>query len=103
MSAPSSTTLEHPLDMIAAGIEQTGWAAELCDPEWRLVWVSSELKRLVGEEDDRRIAVGEHILVNRNQLNWRRMTTLEARRAWVQDNVPMMLEETPGGPEALAG
>ena len=35
--ATALESLAPPLDWIAGGLEESGWAAELCDAEWRLV------------------------------------------------------------------
>ena len=63
----ASAGQEPPLDPRLAGvIDDLGpnrWAAFALDARQRLVWVSDELKAFLGEHDDRRLRVGEHILV----------------------------------------
>ena len=90
------------LDSIIEGLEATGWAAEVCDAEWRLVWVSTQTRALLGQEDDSGLGIGEHILVSRQREPYRRMVSTEAQDQWAQLNVPQMLVDEPGGNERLA-
>jgi hypothetical protein len=48
------------LESIIEGLEATGWAAEVCDAEWRLVWVSSQTRALIGQQDDSGLGLGKH-------------------------------------------
>ena len=93
----------HPrLAAIAGHLEGTGWAAELCSPDWTLVWVSSQLRRLLGEEDDEALGIGRHFLASRQMKVRERFLEREVLERWVDDNVPHMIAGTPGGREALA-
>jgi hypothetical protein len=47
---------------VIAELEATGGALELLDREWRLVWVSDDLKLLLREDDESQLGYGEHIL-----------------------------------------
>lgn len=89
------------LELVASQLEETGWAAELCDADWTVVWLSTQLKVIVGEDDDEALGVGEHVLGARRHAVWRRVIVPETRRRWLADNVPQMLEDTPGGREGL--
>jgi class 3 adenylate cyclase len=91
------------LDRIIEGLEATGWAAEVCDAEWRLVWVSPQTRALIGQEDDSDLGLGQHILESRKLPAWRRMVSPEAQERWVRENVSQMLVDDPeGGAERLA-
>lgn len=91
------------LDRIIEGLEATGWAAEVCDAEWRLVWVSSQTRALIGQEDESGLGLGQHILESRKLPAWRRMVSLEAQEQWVRENVSQMLADDPdGGTERLS-
>ena len=47
----TTTRLSDPrLGAVIDAIEANGWAAELYDPKWRLLWLSSELLAIVGAE-----------------------------------------------------
>jgi class 3 adenylate cyclase len=90
------------LDSIVRGLEATGWAAEVCDADWRLVWVSSQATTLIGQQDDSGLGIGKHILESREMPAWQRMVSVEAQEAWVRLNVPKMLVEDAGARERLA-
>ncbi len=51
---------------VAAVYTDTRVAAELFDPDWNLIWVSEELKALLGVDDDDQFGVGRHILETRS-------------------------------------
>lgn len=88
--------------MVAAErIEETGWAAELCDASWRLVWVSTQLRALLGNPSDAELGLGRHMLASRREPAWGRVTSPEVARRWSRENAPLMLEDTPGGAAAL--
>jgi class 3 adenylate cyclase len=98
---PAHETLPPPLDAIARGLEETNWAAELIDPQWRLVWLSSQLKTLLREHDDAALGVSMHMLESRFQPAWLRAFPRSAWNSWLRDNVPQMIADTPGGLDAL--
>jgi class 3 adenylate cyclase len=90
------------LDSIIEGLEATGWAAEVCDAEWRLVWVSSQTRALIGQDDDSGLGLGKHILESRRMRAWQRMVSIDAQKQWARLNVPQMLVDNPGDGERLA-
>lgn len=91
------------LDRVIEGLEATGWAAEVCDAEWRLVWVSSQMRALIAHDDDRELGIGMHILESRREAAWQRLVSMEAQREWISLNVPQMLADDPdGGTERLS-
>src|SRR3954449_4500052 len=73
------------LDSIIEGLEATGWAAEVCDADWRLVWLSSQARALIGDEDSD-FGLGQHILESRKLPAWRRVVPLDAQRQWLRLN-----------------
>lgn len=70
-------------------------AAELFDPDWTLIWVSDELKTLLGEESEEKLGVGQHVIVARNNELWTHVATEESQTAWNQANLGYVLHETP--------
>jgi class 3 adenylate cyclase len=90
------------LDAIVKGLESTGWAAEVCDADWRLVWVSSQARTLIGQADDSGLGLGEHVLASRQRPAWQRMVSREAQEQWVRLNVPQILADDPESVERLA-
>ncbi|GAC1315730.1 MAG: hypothetical protein NVSMB25_00130 [Thermoleophilaceae bacterium] len=93
---------ETLLARIASGLEETAWAAELCDARWRLVWVSSQLRTLLGEDDNEALGIGSHVVESRALPAWRRTVSDDIQAEWLAENVPQMVEDTPGGRDALS-
>ncbi len=101
MAEDRRTSLEPRLAEAATVFGRTRVAAELFDPDWNLVWVSDELKTLLGEEDEEVLGCGTHVLEARNNELWTGTTTPESQVEWARANLPYVLYETP--PEILAG
>lgn len=93
--------MDDRLAEIARELAETRLAAELFDAEWRLVWISNELKNLLGETDEAMLGVGTHALEARNNELWTRAATPESQVEWGRANLPFVLAETPA--EVLAG
>jgi class 3 adenylate cyclase len=93
---------DERLEWIVRGLDSTGWAAEVCDADWRLVWVSAQTRALIGDPDESDLGLGEHILESRRRPAWQRMVSDEAQEEWVRQNVPQMLADDPDGAERLA-
>jgi class 3 adenylate cyclase len=93
--------LDASLKGMAAGLEETGWAAELCAPDWTLVYVSSQLRALLGHPSDEDLGLGEHIVVSRQRPAYDRFVSEASGTAWLSQNVPHMLDSTPGGRAAI--
>jgi class 3 adenylate cyclase len=102
-SVASPEDLPSPLDQIAANLEATGWAAEVCDAEWRLAYATTQLRGIIGVDDDAEIGIGLHILESRRLPLWQSILDPETNERWLEENVPQMLAEDPGGRERLAG
>jgi class 3 adenylate cyclase len=93
--------LDPPFATVAAGLEADGWAAELWDSEWRLMWVSPELKRILGEEDEAQLGYGEGIFTARLREPWRRSTTPEAYSNIGKETLRWVAAGLEGGGPAL--
>ena len=91
--------MDARLAEIAEQLDGARLAAELFDPEWRLVWVSGELKTLLDERDEGRLGLGRHALEARTNDLWTSRTTQASRRSWTEANLGYILAETP--PEVL--
>jgi class 3 adenylate cyclase len=50
------------LSLYAEHIERLRWASILLDDDWRLVWVSPEMREFAGATGDAELGVGEHIV-----------------------------------------
>jgi class 3 adenylate cyclase len=88
--------LPQPLDDVAGNLEDTGWAAEVCDADWRLVYVTSQLRDILGSKDDAELAIGRHILEVRGTPFWQSIIEPDRSGQWVAENVPHMLADDPG-------
>lgn len=99
----NAATAFPDLDRLIDELEATRWAATLVDAEWTLVWVSSELKVLLGTEDPEALGVGRHLLEAQLCEPWRRSITRETELEQIQMQMPMLLEGTPGGRDAIKG
>jgi class 3 adenylate cyclase len=92
---------DERLNWVIRELEPTGGAIELLDAQWRLVWVSDELKGLLGVEDEAQLGYGEHILKRYQLPPWRSMVTDESAAQAFDRNVPYIAHGTPGGIETL--
>jgi len=93
---------DERLRELAAQLESYGWAAELLDDRWHLVWVSDELLTMYGEREPERIGLGEHVLVSRVRGRDRGTITAESGAHWLRTNGPFLLEAAAGGRDELA-
>jgi class 3 adenylate cyclase len=98
----TTTRLTDPrLSAVIEAIEATGWAAELCDPEWRLLWCSSELLAIVGADDGDGVELGAHAVAVRGEPPLQGKLTLESGLGWLRLNLPLMAHGTRGGLPAM--
>lgn len=95
MDRGDAIALSPILAEVAAVFDRSRVTAEIFDPEWRLLWVSEEMKKLLGEEDERALGCGTHVLQARNNELWSQTTTGPSRVEWSRANLPFILYETP--------
>ena len=91
--------LSEALAGIAEQLAGVRLAAELFDENWNLLWVSDELKALLGEHDEAKLGIGTHILEARRNELWSRAATEESQQVWSRANLSYVVFETP--PEIL--
>lgn len=101
MGVTISRSLDSLLGATAQRIEETGWAAELCDCDWNLVWVSGQMRTILGHPTDAELGIGRHMLESRLGRAWLGAPD-RVTKQWIKDNVPLMIEHTPGGLEAMS-
>lgn len=94
--------LDPRLGEITRELAKTRWATGLCDAKWRLVWVSDELKEILGETDPGKLGYGKHILEAWLGETWLGTTTAESVREQALTNVPKLLQDTEGGKRTIA-
>jgi hypothetical protein len=75
---PTISTGDPRLDQVAEQVTRSGWAAMICDTQFRLLWVSDELKALIGEEDEARLGIGHHVLSAWWSDTWSSRVTYES-------------------------
>ena len=89
------------LASVAEGLARTGWAVELFDAEFRLQWLSPEMRRILREEDPARLGYGEHSVAVRFHPAYEGSITPESAVEWFTENAPRMAPFTPGGLDAI--
>jgi class 3 adenylate cyclase len=90
----------HPvLAAIAGHLDRYGWAATIADHEMRMVWFSSEWKRIFPDEVDR--WYGLHFAEFSLSKEFRARSTERSILKGGLDLLPMLIDHTPGGREAM--
>ena len=96
-----STLPEHPiLRELATKLEETRGAAALHDRDCKLVWVSSELKELIGEKDEDKLGYGKHVFEAYLSPTWSDRVTDEVK-LHMFEFLPHVIYQTPGGKERI--
>lgn len=101
MSSPPSLPDDPRLREVAEQLAATRWAASVVDHEYRLVWVSDEMANLLGEHDEGKLGYGKHLLEAQVGETWCQVITEGSHRQAFEAELPIMIEGTPGGKEAL--
>lgn len=93
--------MDAELRELASELEQVRWAFDIYDAEWRLVYVSDELKTMLRERDEQRLGYGRHIVEVLRLPPWDRALTDDSKVRVFATNAPRWLNGTPGGKEAF--
>ncbi len=83
------------LDEIAGELAATRWAAQVFDAQWRLCWVSDELRALLGDPDDDALGIGRDIGESVNDSLWPRAITDDSQLRWLGEILPRALADCP--------
>ena len=76
-------------------LDATGWAAEVTDADWRVVWASEELKLVLRAERYRDLGVGSHFLQSRGATSTALdRVTPQSGREWVALHTPYVMHDT---------
>jgi class 3 adenylate cyclase len=102
MSSPPSLPDDPRLAEIAQTLEQTRSAAALCDAQWRLAWVSEEMKVLLDEPDEDKLGYGKHVLEAYLSDTWALRITQETQARMFMEHFPRLIADTPGGRERMS-
>jgi class 3 adenylate cyclase len=105
MSLQPSLPDDARLASVAETLTPTRSAIALFDAGWRLRWISPELKKLLGEEDEEKLGYGEHVLRCWMLPAWyEALDDAEKQMNAFSDQIPGIVYDTEGGKEAvLAG
>jgi len=93
---------DRRLRELAEQLDCYGWAADLLDERWRLVWMSSDLCTIFGEPDPHAAGVGDHVLVRLARGLSRGVLTKESAERWLRTNGPYLLEMSTNDRQALS-
>ncbi|MGH2693695.1 MAG: adenylate/guanylate cyclase domain-containing protein [Actinomycetota bacterium] len=86
---------------IAEALKTTRSAAVICDAEWTLVWISDEMKIVLGETDPDALGIGKHMLEAYLSDTWCLAITPETQMRMLVDHFPILIKDTPGGVQRL--
>ena len=95
-SLPDDPTLRG----IAVELEKTRGAAALHDRDCNLIWVSSELKELIGETDETKLGYGKHVFEAYLSPTWSERVTDESKMHMFE-HLPHVIKVTPGGKDRV--
>lgn len=85
------------LDKVASELAATGAAAEMYNEFWELVWISDELKLLLGESDEEELGYGKHIVECYSRDVFRRNVTPLSQIESFQKGISFIARDTVGG------
>lgn len=101
MSSQPSLPNDPRLAEIARELEKTRGASTIYDSDANLVWVSSEMKELVGEHDETKLGYGKHIFEAYMTETWSSSVSSESQVHMVVEELAYVMFDTPGGKERL--
>src|SRR5919198_652880 len=93
----------HPalLERIFGEVDTLQWAAQFADPQLRLLWVSQEMRELLGTEDPDALGYGRHVIEVYLSDAWQKTITYQSTVESFPRELPYYLQATPGGKEAV--
>jgi class 3 adenylate cyclase len=101
MSSQPSLPSHPELAAVATALEKTRGACEIHDAESNLVWISEEMKVLIGEHDEEKLSYGKHVFEAYLTETWGDRLTEESRMAMVAEELGHVMFDTPGGKERI--
>ena len=93
----TSAALDEAIERLA----RTGWAAEVLDDQWRIVWVSDALRAVLGYPGDDDLGIGKLSIDARDGDLWRSVASREGYLQNLRELAPTILHDVDGGIEAL--
>jgi class 3 adenylate cyclase len=83
-----------PLVPVVEALDATGWAVEVCDPAWRLVWGSSEMRAVLGNATDAELGLGQHMIQTRHANKRLSAISPESGERWLRLHAPFVMYDT---------
>ena len=77
----------------AEHLEHLRWSAMITDEEWRLTWVSSQLKDFIGAADDTDLGIGLHIVEAIMKPQWLKTVRADSQVQMFHDLAPFFLHD----------
>jgi class 3 adenylate cyclase len=93
--------MDPRLKNIVDELEKTRWAALVTEPDFRLVWVSTEMKVLLDEHDEDKLGYGKHMIEVFLSDTWASTVTAESQLNAFFHHLPLVIDSTEGGKEAI--
>jgi class 3 adenylate cyclase len=100
MSTPVQAAHER-LETIFAEVEMLQCAAQFVDPQLNLVWVSADLRDLLGTDDPHELGYGRNVIQVYLSDLWQRTITYQSTVESFTRELPYYLYGMPGGKEAV--
>src|SRR3954447_2435603 len=101
MSTPVQAARHERLEAIFAEVEMLQWAAQFVDPRLNLVWVSADLRDLLGTDDPHELGYGRNVIQVYLSDLWQRTITYQSTVESFTRELPYYLYGMPGGKEAV--
>ncbi|HEX8120466.1 MAG TPA: adenylate/guanylate cyclase domain-containing protein [Solirubrobacteraceae bacterium] len=89
------------LRSVVEALERTDWSAVVTDPDWRIVWSSSQIALILGDDAAADLGVGRHLLET-GALRAFDVLTEEGVGEWVRVHAPYALHDGPVTRDELA-
>src|SRR2546426_563457 len=101
MNVPVEAPRAELLERIFEEVETLQWAAQFADPQLRLLWVSDEMRQLLGNDDPQALGYGKHVVEVYLSEAWQKTITYQSTIESFTRELPYYLHATPGGKEAV--
>ena len=101
MSSPVGTERNERLEAMFSEVDSLQWAAQFVSPELNLVWVSAELRALLGTDEPDELGYGRNVVGVYLSDLWQRTITYQSTVESFSRELPYYLHSTPGGREAV--
>jgi class 3 adenylate cyclase len=89
----SLTARDPRLDAAIAELASTGWAVEVADADWRLCWVSDDMRQLVGAGSEEQAGIGDSFASTRRARARAAVVGDDAQFGWLQRHIPYILHD----------